>query len=118
MRDLAETVKTNPEVEAQTPKSLQPSLQSQICTAEDSTLVHQSHIESLVNSKRSVSNAWSEVSKSTNFESGFETWGTKQLGVSSLPQRRIISGESRRPTSSMAGEGSWQSDASSTKSKR
>jgi hypothetical protein len=57
---------------------------------ENSNFEHQEQIELMLNSKRSVSNA--------------------------MLHQRLYSGESRRPTSSMAGERSCQSD--STKSKR
>lgn len=118
IQELSEVIMTNPEVIAkEMPKILQSSLPQPRVT-EDSSFIHQAHIESLVNSKRSVSNAWSEASKSMNFENRSEAWGAKELGSSVLPQRRVMSGESRRPTSSMAGEGSWQSEASSSKSKR
>jgi hypothetical protein len=92
----------------------------------DSSFIHHAQIESIMNSKRSVSHAWSEVSKSTKgthsydspaFQNGPGAWTAKRPGSAALP-RRIISGESRRPTSSMAGEGSWRSDSSVSKSKR
>ena len=94
---------------------------------ENSSVMHQEQIELMLNSKRSVSNAWSEISKSSTkgiqsydslaFQNGPDAWTAKQFGNTMLP-RRLFSGESRRPTSSMAGEGSWQSDSNASKSKR
>jgi hypothetical protein len=66
------------------PKTQTPSYKA----TKDSSFIHHAQIESMMNSKRSVSHALS---------------------------RRIISAESRRPTSSMAAE---SSDSSISKSKR
>ena len=127
MYDASEVVIEKPEVHLQPVSSIprKNSIQLNKTPAATSNM-HQSQIEYLVNSKRSAASAWGEVSKvakgsqfyeSSNSESGSVNYGLKRSESSFLP-RRIVSGESCRPTSSMAAEGSWKSEVSSTKSKR